>query len=424
MVLSKVIFQGQSLTLALTETHHTLADNDKALVQQLCFGVCRFGHQLEVITTHFLSKPIKAKEREVQCLAWLGVYQLLYTRIPDHAAIGATVDAAKEFGRPWASGLLNGILRNVQRAILAKTSPWPETLEATTSHPSWLVNTLQLAWPEHWQAITEANNDQAPMTLRVNALQQTRTEYLATLQHTDIQASACLFSEQGILLERPAPVDKLAGFWEGHASVQDEAAQLATYLLDLKPGQRVLDACAAPGGKTCHILEHQPQLAELVAVELEPSRMARIEENTTRLKLNPKLICADVSDLGAWWDNRAFDRILLDAPCSGTGVIRRHPDIKWLRRASDIDQLAQLQQLMLNTLWATLKPGGLLVYATCSVLPQENETNVSLFLANTADAEPVAINANWGVAQKLGRQLFPQKNGHDGFYYALIKKRA
>lgn len=261
------------------------------------------------------------------------------------------------------------------------------------------------------------------MILRVNEKRTDRNTYLTQLNAANIQAEPCRWADQGILLHSPCAVTNLPDFENGAVSVQDEAAQLAAGLLELSPGLRVLDACAAPGGKTCHMLEQEPMLSEVVALELDAKRMTRIEDNLVRLDLAATLAEGDATSTESWWDGNSFDRILLDAPCSATGVVRRHPDIKLLRRNADIDKLASQQLSMLRALWPTLKSGGLLVYATCSVLPDENEQVVADFLANTADAMHQPIVCEWGVARTVGRHLLPQENGHDGFYYAIIRKQ-
>src|SRR5690606_7918827 len=281
-----------------------------------------------------------------------------------HSAIGETVGCEEKLKKPWAKGLLNAVLRNAQRegeALLAELEHDPVIRVA---HPRWCEKSLKEFWPVHWEAICAANNAHPPMMLRVNRRQTSRDEYLAELQAAGIEAFPCQLSEDGIRLAAACDVQLLPGFAEGRVSVQDEAAQLAAGLLELKPGQRVLDACCAPGGKPCHILEREPELAEVVALDLEPKRLQRVQENLQRLQLEATLTAADARDTQAWWDGKPFQRILLDAPCSATGVIRRHPDIKLARQADDIAPLATLQGEMLDALWPTLEVGGVLLYAT------------------------------------------------------------
>ncbi|BBP80374.1 ribosomal RNA small subunit methyltransferase B [Pseudomonas sp. Pc102] len=397
---------------------------DRGLAQDLAFGAARWQPRLGALAERLLQKPFKTADKDVEALLLVGLYQLFYSRIPAHAAIGETVGAAEKLKKPWAKGLLNAVLRNAQRdgeAILAELERDPMV---RTAHPRWLQKALKAAWPEHWEAICAANNAHPPLILRVNRRHGERDAYLAELRTAGIEAEPCEFSRDGIRLIEARDVKTLPGFAEGRVSVQDEAAQLAADLLELAPGQRVLDACCAPGGKTCHLLEAEPGLAGVVAVDLEESRLARVRENLQRLGLEATLIAADGRDTGAWWDGKPFQRILLDAPCSATGVIRRHPDIKLTRQAEDIPALAQLQGELLDALWPTLEVGGILVYATCSTLPRENSENIAAFLQRTPGARELDIAGTFGLKQPHGRQLLARENGHDGFYYAKLIKIA
>ncbi|MDW3713183.1 MULTISPECIES: 16S rRNA (cytosine(967)-C(5))-methyltransferase RsmB [unclassified Pseudomonas] len=397
---------------------------DRGLAQDLAFGAARWQPRLSALAERLLQKPFKAADKDVEALLLVGLYQLFYSRIPAHAAIGETVGAAEKLKKPWAKGLLNAVLRNAQRdgeAIFAELERDPMV---RTAHPRWLQKALKAAWPEHWEAICAANNAHPPLILRVNRRHDERDAYLAELRAAGIEAEPCEFSRDGIRLIEARDVKTLPGFAEGRVSVQDEAAQLAADLLELAPGQRVLDACCAPGGKTCHLLEAEPGLAGVVAVDLEESRLARVRENLQRLGLHATLIAADGRDTGAWWDGKPFQRILLDAPCSATGVIRRHPDIKLTRQAEDIPALAQLQGELLDALWPTLEVGGILVYATCSTLPMENSENIAAFLERTPGARELDIAGTFGLKQPHGRQLLAREDGHDGFYYAKLIKIA
>lgn len=423
-LLTSVVKNQQSLASLLPYQPDTLSVQDQALLQELCFGVCRWYQRLNAQIDMLLDKPLKAKDTDVKILLLLGLYQLEFTRIPAHAAISETVQACKQLKKASASGLINAILRRSQREKEAMLDSLNKKTDYLYSHPYWLIKRLKQAWPEHWQQICAANNERAPMSLRVNAQRNNRDQYLQQLKNTDIAAAASPFSNHGISLAKPANVETLPGFADGLCSVQDEAAQLAATLLQLEPGQQVLDACAAPGGKTCHLLELEPQLASLTALELDGERAKRIYQNLERLQLNANVIEGDASQPQQWWDQQPYDRILLDAPCSATGVIRRHPDIKLLRRDEDIAALAELQLQILHALWPLLKPRGILLYATCSVLPDENEQVIAAFLEQQSDAEILPIEADWGIAGTAGRQLFPQSQGHDGFYYARIQKQA
>ncbi|WJN59569.1 16S rRNA (cytosine(967)-C(5))-methyltransferase RsmB [Pseudomonas sp. SO81] len=422
--LAAVLNGKASLGSSLPPLLDRVEARDRGLAQDLAFGTARWQPRLQLLAEKLLQKPFKAADRDVEALLLVGLYQLLHTRIPAHAAIGETVACIDKLKKSSLKGLLNGVLRNAQRDHEALFAELDRDPVLHTAHPRWLQKRLKADWPEHWQAICAANNQHPPLILRVNRRHGSRDAYLAELRAAGVEAEPCAFSRDGIRLLQPCDVKTLPGFAEGRVSVQDEAAQLAADLLDLAPGQRVLDACAAPGGKTCHLLEAQLQLAEVVALDLEPARLARVQENLDRLKLKATLVAADGRDVAAWWDGKPFQRILLDAPCSATGVIRRHPDIKLTRQADDITALAQLQGELLDALWPTLEVGGVLLYATCSVLPEENRDNIAAFLARTPGARELDIPGAFGLKQAHGRQLLPQAEGHDGFYYAKLIKIA
>ena len=397
---------------------------DRGLTQDLAFGTARWQPRLSALANKLLQKPFKAADADVEALLLVGLYQLLYTRIPAHAAIGETVGCADKLKKPWAKGLLNAVLRNAQRESEALLAELEHDPVVRTAHPRWLQKSLKAFWPQQWEAICAANNAHPPMILRVNRRHHSRDAYLQLLIDAGIEAQPCAFSQDGIVLAEACDVRNLPGFAEGWISVQDEAAQLAADLLDLAPGQRVLDACCAPGGKTCHILEVEPQLAGVVAVDLEAKRLVRVRENLERLGLSAELIAADGRDTATWWDGKPFQRILLDAPCSATGVIRRHPDIKLTRQPDDIPALAALQGELLDAMWPTLEVGGILLYATCSTLPTENTEVIEAFLARTPGARELDIAGEFGIKQPHGRQLLAQEGGHDGFYYAKLIKIA
>ena len=422
--LAAVLNGKASLGSSLPPLLDRVEPRDRALAQDLAFGTARWQPRLALLMDKLLQKPFKAADRDVEALLLVGLYQLLHTRIPAHAAIGETVACVDKLKKSSLKGLLNAVLRRAQReheALLAELDRDPVL---HTAHPRWLQKRLKTDWPEQWQAICAANNQHPPLLLRVNRRQGSREQYLAELQAAGIAAEPCAFSRDGIRLLEACDVKTLPGFMEGRISVQDEAAQLAADLLDLAPGQRVLDACAAPGGKTCHLLEAEPGLSHVTAIDLEQSRLARVRDNLDRLGLDAELIAADGRATKVWWDGKPFQRILLDAPCSATGVIRRHPDIKLTRQEADIAALAQLQGELLDALWPTLEVGGILLYATCSVLPQENSDNIGAFLARTPGARELDITGPFGLKQAHGRQLLPQDGGHDGFYYAKLIKIA
>ena len=417
---AKVAFQvlekGTSLSVALPDQQkHLESGKDKALLAELSYGVMRHLPQLDKLVSDCMSKPLKGKQRIVHQLLLIGCYQLYFTRIPRHAAISETAEACRQLKFEGLVKVVNGVLRNIQR----QEKPLPtdnDTLAFNT--PAWIVKRLKAAYPENWQEVIEQSHQRPPMWLRNNKQSQTRDEYLAALAEIEIPASAGKSSD-AILLESPRDVAQLPGFEQGAASVQDGAAQWAATLLAPKDGELVLDACAAPGGKTCHLLE----LAniELVAVDFDEKRLERVQQNLDRLSLKAKLVHGDAADIDSWWQGDKFDRILLDAPCSATGVIRRHPDIKWLRKQTDIDELASLQSKILDHCWQWLKPGGTLLYATCSILPQENEQQIRSFLARADDATLVPISEQPNP-DDIGWQITPGTENMDGFYYARLVK--
>ncbi|MDI2592945.1 16S rRNA (cytosine(967)-C(5))-methyltransferase RsmB [Pseudomonas sp. 681] len=422
--LAAVLNGKASLNSSLPTQMDKVEDRDRGFTQDLAFGTARWQPRLSALAATLLQKPFKAADADVEALLLVGLYQLLYTRVPAHAAIGETVGCADKLKKPWAKALLNAVLRRAQRESEALLAELEHDPVVRTAHPRWLQKSLKAFWPEQWEAICAANNAHPPMILRVNRRHHTRDAYLELLTAAGIAATPCVYSRDGIVLEAAADVRSLPGFAEGWISVQDEAAQLAADLLDLAPGQRVLDACCAPGGKTCHILEAEPSLAGVVAVDLEAKRLVRVRENLARLGLSAELIAADGRDTATWWDGKPFQRILLDAPCSATGVIRRHPDIKLTRQPDDIAALAVLQGELLDALWITLEVGGILLYATCSTLPTENTEVIEAFLARTPGARELDLATAAGIKQPHGRQLLAQQGGHDGFYYAKLIKIA
>lgn len=400
---------------------------DQALLQELSYGVLRWWFRLQEIARGLLQKPMKAKDLDVFCLLLVGLYQLQYTRIPPHAAVSETVAAVRQLKKAWADKLLNAILRRQLRETGHKTDQEKNddsafSPEARWAHPAWLLQAMQAAWPQHWQQVLEANNQRPPMTLRINRQKTSREAYLDRLRESAMEAKAAQYADDGIVLAQAVNVEKLPGFAQGLVSVQDSAAQLAAPLLQLHAGQRVLDVCAAPGGKTAHILELADQAVDVVAVDIDAQRLARVEQNLQRLGLSASVICGDAADPASWWDGVVFDRILLDAPCSATGVIRRHPDIKVLRQSQDVQRVSTVQQRLLDAAWPLLKSGGMLVYATCSVLPMENEDQVASFIERNHNACYQRLEVPWGHERPFGRQIFPGEQDMDGFYYACIIK--
>ena len=426
-IIFQVLEQGKSLSVLLPEAQSSLKAQDLPLLQEICFGVCRVLPRLEQIVAQLVDKPLRGKKSIVHCLLLVGLYQILYTRIPAYAAVDEVVSTAKSLQLQSFQGLVNAVLRRFLReqdSILAKVDKHWQTL-----HPDWLVNKLKKVYA-NWRDIIDANNQKPPMWLRVNLQKNTLENYrtLLTEQQIDSQVTS---HPQALGLAQPTAVQHLPCFADGGVTVQDLHAQWAALLLQPQNGELILDACAAPGGKTTHILELAPQ-AEVIALDVEESRLQRVKENLARMQQQATVICGDATQPQEWLAKLGksavrFDRILLDAPCSATGVIRRHPDIKWLRKETDIDQLVALQEQILHGLWQYLKPNGVLLYATCSVLAEENSRQISRFLQQTADAELVELALPAEVLAQnqsaVGFQCMPQADGGDGFYYAKLVKR-
>jgi 16S rRNA (cytosine967-C5)-methyltransferase len=399
----------------------------RSAVRAIALGTVRWYLRLVPAIERLLTRPGDMAP-DVQALLVTAAHQIEYSRNPPEVTVHAAVDATRILGRGRASGLVNAVLRRFvteRRALLAQVDA---EVPGRTAHPEWLVDALQDAWPDEYETILEANNGHPPMILRVDLARRSVAEYLSELSAAGIRAEALPWAPAAVRLEQPLAVSALPGFKEGAVSVQDAGAQLAPSLLNVQPGMRVLDACAAPGGKTAHILESCPALGELVAVDVDADRIARIQENLARLNRSAHLVVADVRNPASFWDGRPFDRILVDAPCSSTGVIRRHPDIKLLRRRKDIPQFAALQLEILRALVPLLAPGGRLVYCTCSVLPEENVRVMDRLLEAEASLRNTAPLGHGTLApaarnQSIGVQLLPgAEAATDGFYYACLEK--
>ncbi len=387
---------------------------DQPLLAALVFGALRWHYRLEWQATRLLTRPLARDQGALGALLRIGLLQLQELRVPEHAAVSATVDATAVLGLRSARGLVNAVLRRFQREREQLAQAALQADEARFAHPSWLVDAIRADHPHDWQAVLEANNAAPPMWLRVNLLRTTRAAYLDKLEKAGLAAVAAPDVESAVCLAEPIGVDALPGFATGEVSVQDLSAQHAARLLELDAGQRVLDACAAPGGKTGHILEAMSGRGEIWAVDRDGARLDRVRDNLERLGLTATLVAGDATAPEEWWDGQPFDRILIDAPCSATGVIRRHPDIKVLRRPADVERAVALQGRLLEALWPLLRAGGRLVYATCSVLKRENDEQIAAFRA----AEPT-IEAEDAVASL---QLLPEEARGDGFYYAWLRK--
>ncbi|MCZ6733061.1 MAG: 16S rRNA (cytosine(967)-C(5))-methyltransferase RsmB [Gammaproteobacteria bacterium] len=425
-LVSAVIHDNESLDTALRQAllsqQKGSARDDAALIQEMAYGTLRWSPQLEAVAGELLERPLKPKDHDVHVLLLVGLYQLMHMRLKPYAAVTETVAAAEGLGKPWCKGLINACLRAFLRdreSLLNKLEHHPAS---ATNHPLWLLTQIQQAWPEHWQAIVNANNERPPMTLRVNLLRNSREAYLRTLHDASLSATVVEQTDCGLTLDQPVPVTVLPQFAQGSVSVQDAGAQLAAPLLQLKPSQRALDACAAPGGKLCHMLERCPR-TDIVALEKDPARIALIEENLARLQLHATVVVGDAANPNSWWDDQQFDCILADVPCSTTGVVRRHPDIKVRRNTDDLRRLTAIQSNIIEGLWPLVRSGGKLLYVTCSILAAENEGQMSTFLARHADAATVALSLPVGIPRKLGIQLLPGQQGMDGFYYACLQKK-
>jgi 16S rRNA (cytosine967-C5)-methyltransferase len=384
---------------------------DRPLLAALVLGALRWHHRLEWQTTQLLTRPLQPGQSRLAALLRIGLLQLQEMRIPAHAAVSTTVDAAALVGAKSAAGLVNAVLRRYQREHEELTRTQEREPRARFSHPDWLIDAVRADHPADWPALLDANNEPPPLWLRVNLARTTRAAYLDQLVAGGLAATAAMDVDSAVRLEHPVAVDELPGFAAGEASVQDIAAQRAVGYLDVAAGQRILDACAAPGGKTGHILESVGGRAEVWAVERDPARLALVEANLSRIECSARLICGDAATPEAWWDGRRFDRILLDAPCSAVGVIRRHPDIKVVRRPADVERAVALQARLLAALWPLLEVGGRLVYATCTVLKRENAEQIAAFRR----AEPGARGGG-------ERQFLPGEAQGDGFYYAWLHK--
>ncbi len=420
-VVARVV-HGQLLDRALERDLPAAPPGQAPLIQEMVYGTLRFAPRLQMLSTRLLKRPLRERDADVSALLWVGLYQLLHMRIREYAAVSRTVEATTSLDKPWAKELINACLRRFLRekaALLAEIATDPE---GRYNHPLWLLEALRQAWPAHWPAIVEANDERPPLTLRVNLLRGTREEYLQRLRATGLEATPLPHSDSGVVLQEPVPISALPGFAEGAVSIQDGAAQLAASLLDMQPGQNVLDACAAPGGKLCHLLERLPEGSRVVALDKESARLPLIQQNLRRLGLSTEVVMGDASEPGGWWDGRSFDRILLDAPCSATGVIRRHPDIKLHRTPTGLGNLRHLQAAILKGLWPLLRSGGKLLYMTCSVLPGENEQQLQAFLAEHGAASVVPLSLPFALARSPGLQILPGEQGMDGFYYGCLRK--
>lgn len=421
----QIIDQGHSLDRNLKQQLETLdlSQQNRAFTQQLVYGVVRWYWQLNDIAEQLLQSPIRKKDRVIHFLLLIGLYQLSHLETQQHAAVSETVNACKKLKKEWAKRLINGCLRQyIRQPIFAKSQQ--QFSQPSLSHPKWLIEQFTQNWPDEAEQIMMNNNTHPPMCIRVNSIYGSRDDYLATLNEQGIAAVADKYSQDGIILNKAVSVENLPDFFNGATSVQDTAAQIAVDLLQIEEKQNVLDTCAAPGGKTAHILERTHNTAKVTALDISTQRCEQLQDTLKRLNLTASVQTADACQLDEWWDKKTtFDRILIDAPCSGTGVIRRHPDIKHHRKPDDIVSLQHIQQQLLNSLWKTLKSNGLMLYMTCSILKQENVEQISTFLKTHNDAEMIPINHPNALTLEFGQQTLPGIHKMDGFYYCLLKKQ-
>jgi len=423
-LLLDVIQRGQSLDQALPNATRGCAPGHRGLIQAMSYEVLRQYEGLVFWRDRLLDRPLPAKAVEVSMLLLVGLERVLSSHRQTSRAVNATVQSVRETGQTWATGLVNAVLRRASREFESGQDPFTEAPAAVQVRlPDWLYDQLVADWGETRAGqIGLASMAHPPMTLRVDTHALSRDDHLQALEGAGFPAWPTRYAQTGIQLESAVEVERLPGFAAGELSVQDEAAQWVVDLMAIAPGMSVLDACSAPGGKTLAMIQAEPE-SRLTAVDINAARLARVQENLERGHAIARLVVGDAAEPETWWDGASFDRILADVPCSATGVIRRHPDIKRLRRAADIPVLVERQRLMIDALWRTLKPGGRLVYATCSILKQENADQVEAFLARHADARAVPLTVEWGVASGPGRQAFPDEKAHDGFFYAVLEKR-
>jgi 16S rRNA (cytosine967-C5)-methyltransferase len=418
-VIYQILEHGKSSRECLERVQRRHNVRDNAWLQEMSLGVMRRLPILQHWLRGLLDRPLKGNKKVVEHLILLGLYQLHYSRVSSHAAVGETVAAASYLGATSLKGLVNAVLRNFQRENLSDKPIENPIIESGL--PKWLFKAIENAYGEDASHVREATNAMAPIWLRVNKQKTSLTAFTAALDNINVAYTTSEEHGDAVILQKREDITALPGFDDGHFAVQDGAAQLAAHYLQAKAGERILDCCAAPGGKTGHIAENTPDVDYLLALDADATRLKRVAENMTRLQHTVDIKQGDATAPDTWWDGELFDRILLDAPCSATGVIRRHPDIRWLRKSSDIDNLAALQRQILDTLWALLKPGGTMLYATCSILPQENTQQIQQFLAQTPDAQLSPVTKT-ETTERPGRQILPGEQQMDGFYYARLVK--
>ncbi|KAF1712100.1 16S rRNA (cytosine(967)-C(5))-methyltransferase [Pseudoxanthomonas kalamensis DSM 18571] len=410
------VLRGRSLKAELATALPRFDDSrDRALLEAICFAALRQRTRYDAALQAWMPKPLTARDAELRGLLLAGFAQLDALQLPPHAALSATVEAARALGRSRQAGMVNALLRRAQREGLPAADP-------AEAWPGWLRARVSADWPWQAAAIFAASAEPAPLWLRVNRARIARADWLQKLDADGIEGTADDRLADAVRIDTPLAVSALPGFAEGEVSVQDAAAQAVADALAPPAGARVLDACAAPGGKAAHLLERDPSL-QLLALDVDPRRLRRVADTLQRVGAQAQLKAADAADTAAWWDGRLFDVVLLDAPCSATGIVRRQPDVLLHRRAQDIDALVALQARLLDALWTVLAPGGVLLYATCSILKDENERQIDAFLSRTPDAVTEPLDAGFGHVSGVGRQTLPGEGGRDGFFLARLSKR-
>lgn len=416
-VLDAVIHQGHSLKAELAVALPQLPDpRDRALLEAMCFSALRQRIRYDAALKLWLQKPLGEKDGDLHALLLAGFAQIDAMGLPAHAALSVTVEATRALGRPHQAGMVNALLRRAQR------EGFPD-VDASAAWPVWLRKQVNLDWDGLAPAIFEASAHPAPLWLRVNRLKSNRDDYVERLRAAGIVAVVEEALPDALRIDMPVAVSALPGFSEGEASVQDGSAQQVADALSLLPGMRVLDACAAPGGKAAHLLEREPAL-RLLAMDVDRRRLGRVRETLARTGGDAEFMVADAAELPAWWDGQYFDAVLLDAPCSATGIVRRQPDVLLHRKPEDLVALTALQSRLLDAAWQVLKPGGFLLYATCSILKAENENQIAAFLSRTPNAHAEILDPAFGHAAGPGRQRLPGELGMDGFFYARLGKPA
>ena len=416
----QVLGRGRSLDDIVSSGWYrslTASARDLAFSRELAWGFCRWYFALAAVLEGPLQKPLRERDRDIEFILLLGLYQLLVMKVDAHAAVNETVQLAREQNKSWARGLINAVLRGVIRERLSL-----DEAAELGNYPEWMRLRIERDWGEHAASVLRQGNRRPPMTLRVDTRRLERNEMISRLAAAGIEALGHPRVECALELASPCDVTALPGFDDGLLSVQDAAAQLAALLLPCEPAARVLDACAAPGGKAMHLLQHCRDL-DLDLLDNSDARLERLRQNLDRIGARARVLLGDAAEPETWFDGRQYDCIVADVPCSASGVLRRHPDIKLLRRENDIMPLLASQRKIIDALWRLLKPGGSMLYCTCSIFREENEHQIEDFLERHADCREISLaDVGWGEAVSVGRQILTGSDNMDGFYYALLTR--